>query len=666
MTWPEFKKNWCRYSGKGSPAYLWALVAITVLGFALRGYRLTGWIMDNDESHFLIHALRPGLLVVTDYPTHARPDCFYVLLCIPSIYLLGPNELGMKIWPVLFGTLSIVAIAALVRQYTHSYRSALWAAALLAVFPLHVFLSTKATPDVIAVFFLICALIPLIHLSRPGARPLNFILLGATMALAILTKLTALCLWFFVLVTVPFVIPDKRDRRRAYLALLLALLPVLAMIIAAKWHGSPIHFFEEQKQRAQFGFGLDRTLAHLGLFWHFYASVAILAGVGVWVAARKRRELPPLLLPLCLATLGLLFVAPYFRSHIRDLTFLIPTLWPFLGLSVVLLTGSFLRTLILVVVLAANIALTLIGVPQLNYNVSSWSGRSTAVLSRPPGWPSRAIPIWVANHLAPDEGLLVTGLGYTDPFVISLKQMGTRYYSATSAFELLRDPANKIKYLVFIDDPTTYAAALYRYAGAHFSPVREPAFPGYVIFDCRQNGQFVAYPDALNSAKTYANQGARFAQQGDYQNAITSFRIALQQEPELLDVKKSLLSCYLNTGQKTDALHLGRELAEADPRDPDSNLNLAILYHELGMTPEAQTQCRHNIQYGIAPAISYGILAQTLEQTGDLRAARDAYQSSLQHDPRNPVTLELLRRFDEKHPHPASSSPNSSTGSLQQ
>ena len=61
--------------------------------------------MDNDESHFLIHALRPSLLVVTDYPTHARPDCFYVLLCIPSIYLLGPNELGMKIWPVLFGTL---------------------------------------------------------------------------------------------------------------------------------------------------------------------------------------------------------------------------------------------------------------------------------------------------------------------------------------------------------------------------------------------------------------------------------------------------------------------------------------------------------------------------------------------------------------------------------
>jgi hypothetical protein len=651
---------------KRTPAwYFWALAAIVLLGLVLRGYRITGWIMDNDESHFLIYAHHPNSLVVTDYSTYARPDCFYALLCIPSVHLLGPNELGMRIWPVLFGTLSIVAIAVLVRQYTHCHRSALWAAGLLAVFPLHVFLSTKATPDVIAVFFLLCALIQLIHLSRPGARASSFILLSAAMALAILSKLTALSLWFSVLVTLPFVIPDKRNRPGAYLSLFLALLPVVAMMIAAKWNGSPMNFFEEEKLRAQFGFSLDRILSHIGLFWRFYAGVTVLAGVGAWTAATKRRELSPLLLPLCLATLGLVFVAPYFRSHIRDLAFLIPTLWPLLGLSIVFFTGSFLRTLTLLVVVAANVVVTLMGVPGPNYNDASWSGRSTAVLDRPPGWPSRAIPIWVANHLAPDEGLLVTGLGYTDPFVISLKQMGIRYHSATSACELLRDPANKIKYLVFVDDPATYAAVLYRYACAHFSLVREPAFPGYVIFDCRKNGQFVAYPDALNSANTYANHGARLARQGDYQNAITCFRTALQQEPELLDVKKLLLTCYLNTGQKTEAIQLGREISQADPSDPESNLTLAILYHESGMTQEAQAQCRHNIQHGIAPAISYGILAQTLEQTGDLGAARDAYQLSLRHDPRNPVTLELLRKFHDKHPDLASSSPNSSSGSSQ-
>ncbi|MGO9245052.1 MAG: tetratricopeptide repeat protein [Verrucomicrobiia bacterium] len=649
---------------KRTPAwYLLGLVAIVLLGLVLRSYRITGWIMDNDESHFLIHALRPSLLVVPDYPTHARPDCLYVLLCIPSIHLLGPNELGMRIWPVLFGTLSIAAIAVLVWHYTHCYRSALWAAGVLAVFPLHVFLSTKATPDVISVFFLICALIALVDLSRPGARTSNFILLGTAMALAILAKLTALCLWFFVLLTLPFVIPDKRNRVWGYLSLFLALLPVVAMIIAAKWNGSPIHFFEEERQRAQFGFSLDRIASQVGLFWRFYADVAVLAGVGVWIAIRKRRELPALLLPLCLATLALVFVAPYFRSHIRDVIFLVPSLWPLLGLSVAFFTGSFLRTLTLVVVVAANLALTLIGVPGRNYSDSSWSGRSTAVPDRPPGWPSHAISSWVASHLAPDEGLLVTGLGYTDAFVISLKRKGIRYHSAISDCELLRDPANKITYLVFVDDPTIYADGLYRYAGTHFSLVREPAFPGYVIFDCRKNGQFVAYPDALNGAKTYASQGARLARQGDYPNAITCFQTALQQEPGLLDVKKLLMTCYLNTGQKNEALHIGREIAEADPRDPESNLNLAILYHELGMTQEARAQCEHNIQHGIAPAISYGILAQTLEQSGDLGAARDAYEMSLRRDPRNPVTLELLRSFDDRHPHVAPSSPNPSTGS---
>ncbi|MGA2139081.1 MAG: glycosyltransferase family 39 protein [Verrucomicrobiia bacterium] len=637
---------------KPTPAsYLWALTAIVLFGLLLRGYHLTGWIMDNDESHFLIHALRPSLLVVTDYPTHARPDCFYVLLCIPSIWLLGPNELALRLWPVLFGTLSIAAIAALVRQYTHSYRNALWAAALLAVFPLHVFLSTKATPDVIAVFFLICALIPLVTLSRPGARPSHSILLGVTMALAILTKLTALSLWFFVLLTLPLVIPDKRNRRWACLSLVLGLIPVVAMIIAAKCHGSPIHFFEEHNQRAQFGFTLNRLLSHIGLCSRFYADTAVLAAIGLWIAVKKRRELLPLLLPLALTALSLVFVAPYFRSHIRDLSFLIPTLWPLVGLSIVFFTVSFTRTLVLLAVVVANLLLTLIGVPRPHYNDSSFSDLSTAALSRPAGWPSRAISIWMPNHLAPDEALLVTGLGYTDPFVISLKQRGIHYHSATSDFELLRDPANKIKYLVFVDDPRNYAAVLYRYAYTHFSIVVEPVFPGYVIFDCRKNGQFVAYPDALNSATTYANRGARLTQQGDYQNAITCFRIALQQEPQLLDVKKLLLTCYLNTGQKSQALPLARELAKADPLDPASNLNLAILYLESGMTLEAQTQCRHNLQLGIAPAITYAILAQTFEQTGKLAAARAAYQLSLQLDSSDPVTLELLRRFDAHHPH---------------
>ena len=95
---------------------------------------------------------------------------------------------------------------------------------------------------------------------------------------------------------------------------------------------------------------------------------------------------------------------------------------------------------------------------------------------------------------------------------------------------------------------------------------------------------------------------------------------------------------------------IARELAEADPLDPASNLNLAILYLESGMTAEATTQCRHNLQFDIAPAATYAILAQTFEQTGNLDAARAAYQSSLSLDPHNPVTLELLRQFDSQHP----------------
>ena len=470
------------------------------------------------------------------------------------------------------------------------------------------------------------------------------------MALAILTKLTALCLWFFVLVTLPFVISDKRNRPLGYLSLFLALLPVAAMMIAAEWNGSPIHFFEEEKQRAQFGFGLDRILSQIGLFWRFYAGVTVLAGVGAWIAAKKRRELPALLLPLCLASLSLVFLAPYFRSHIRDLTFLIPTLWPFLGLSIGFFTGSFLRTLTLVAVVAANVVLTLIGVPGPNYNDSSWSGRSTAALDRPPGGLHVQFQSGSRITWPPTRDCSVTGLGNTDPFVISLKQMGIRYHSATSACELLRDPANKIKYLVFVDDPTTYAAVLYRYARAHFSFVREPAFPGYVIFDCQKNGQFVAYPDAFNSAGVYVQRGVGFLQQKQCDQAIEAFKTAVQVDPTAVAVQHDLMVACLERGRKEDAAQVGLEIIQKEPADPLINADMAILDLELGRIEDGLAQCRKNIRLNIAPAISYGVLGQLLEKKGDLQAARDGDDKSLSFNPRKQSHAPVTREHPGKTP----------------
>jgi len=630
---------------------LWLLLAIICLGFALRAYRTTGWILNNDESHFLIQALHPSLLVTNDYPYYyARPDCFYVLLQMLSVHFLGPNELAVKIWPVLFGTLTIAAIAVLVWHLTNSVGSALWAACLLSVFPLHVFLSTKVTPEVIAVFFLICSLIQLVHISRPKAAAFRFLLFGSAMALAIFSKLTSLGLWFFLLLGLPFIITDKRHCLWGYLSLLLSLLPVAAMVIATKANGGRIHFFEEESTRAAFGLNLGHVTAQIASFWRFYAGVVVPLGAGAWILARKRRDLLGLMLILCLTALCLVIVVPFFRTNIRELAFLIPALWPLLGLSVTFFSHSICRALVLGAVLVVHLVLTLIGVPGPEYGVS-WSDRSTAVLDRPSGWPSRAIRTWMADHVSPDEGLLVTGLGYTDPLVLSFRPLGIRYYSAPFFWELLRDPANKIRFVVFVDDASRYAPALYRYARTHFRLIQSPDFAGYMIFDCtKKDGQFAAYPDALNSPIAYANQGSRMARSGNYKEAINCFLAALKQDGSMDGVKRMLMNCYLAEGQKTEAIQIGRAIIADNPLDPGVNGNLAVLYDELGLGNEALAQCRQNIRLGIFPGLSYGVMARTLEKMDNLEAAKEAYEKSLQLEPNNPVTMSLVNKFHADHP----------------
>jgi tetratricopeptide (TPR) repeat protein len=252
--------------------------------------------------------------------------------------------------------------------------------------------------------------------------------------------------------------------------------------------------------------------------------------------------------------------------------------------------------------------------------------------------------------VAPDEGLLVTGFGYTDPLVLSFPRSGIRYYSATSFWELLRDPANKIRFVVFVDDAFTYAPILYRYARTHFTMIQAPDFTGYMLFDCTKRGQFVAYSDALNSPTAYANQGFRLAQRGNYKEAIGCFLKALQQDSSMDGVKRMLMNCYLAEGQKMEALQVGRAIIANNPRDPDVSRNLTVLYDELSMGNEALAQCRQNINLGVVPGLSYGVMARTFEKMGKFEAAKEAYEKSLQLDSENPVTRSLVNKFRVNHP----------------
>jgi tetratricopeptide (TPR) repeat protein len=348
-----------------------------------------------------------------------------------------------------------------------------------------------------------------------------------------------------------------------------------------------------------------------------------------------------------LAPLTLVVVTPTFRVNPRELLYLLPAVGLFSGLAVEMFGDRRVRSAVFGFLLCASLLLDCFGVRAGSLGPSV-SDQTTAVLDRPRGWSSREATQWLRSQLKPDDAMLVMGLGFTDPAVIQLHEAGVTMYAAATNWERLRDSASKIKYTVFVDDPRVYAPEFVRYADAHFTIPADTRFPGYTIYDCRKDGRFVAYPDALNSADAYIQRGTSLLQSKQCDKAIEAFQTAVQIDPHAVGGMRDLMLACLECDRKEDAVRVGAELLQSEAADPVINANMAILDFQLGRIEDGLVQCRKNIQLNIAPAISYGVLGQLLEKQGNLRDARDAYVKSLSFDPGNAVTARLLANMEEK------------------
>ena len=613
-----------------------AWAAIFLVALALRAYRITGWVLDYDESHWLLYILQPELLLKTEGSSYARPDCLFAWLGTLSTQLLGSNELALRLWPVLFGALSVFPLGWFVTVWTKNNAAGKWAAALLAVSPLSIWISAQAVPDAIAIFFVLYGLVGFAYMTRTPPRPIHFLTLGLGMSLAILSKATALYLWLLLGLVGWIFLPARRDRVRYYISLFTSLVPFAVMLAIIKWHGSPLTFLEQPTVRSEFRIDLSRILQQFNLFIRLFIVNLLPMAAGVWVAWRQDRKWL-----LWLANLALIVVTPTFRVLARELLYLVPAVGLFSGLAVEALPTGRVRSVALGCLLTISLVLDLWGVP-ISPQGASFSGQTTAVLARPSDWPSREATNWLLAHLSHDEAILIIGLGFTDPVVIRLSAAGITMYGAARHWEFLRDPASRIKYAVFVDNHALYAPQFTRYSDTHFTIPADAHFPGYTIYDCQKDGRFVAYPDALDSAEAYIRRGSDLLQQHQCAQAINALETALQLDPTAVEAARGLMQADLACGHPEDAARVGRGILQRDPADRQVNANMAMLDLQLGLIEDGLAQCRKNIQLNITPAISYGVLGQLLERQGDLKAARDAYEQSLSSEPTNGVTLNLL------------------------
>ncbi len=579
----------------------WCWLALFALALGLRAFHLTGYVLNQDEGHWLLYSLQKNLLFQQWRNSFPRPDALFPVLATAPVALIGANELALRILPALFGAASIFPLALFVRRMTGSDSSGWIAALLLAVSPLHVHFSAQGIPDSIALFFLLCALERFAWATGEDCRN-QFIGFACFLALSILTKATALYFWALLFV-MGIVFFRGRQRRNYIFAIVGSLLPIVAMFIAIKLRGNPVAMFEEPVAVSDMAFQRQRVLNFLELCGRFYHFALLAAFVGVVVAARRQRRWLVFLLPLLL-----LIVAPILRVNSKELLWLIPTLFFFAAIAL----DSLPKAKIMVAGLAGGMflahAVLLPTFPQKTVAQSA-GDRSTAVLDRPAGWPSRAASNWLLRHVTRDDTVLIAMFTFTDPVYLRLRSH-SRVLDVWDHFELLRDPKNRVRYVVFVDDYQRYAASFAQFAEARFGKPPDATFANYAIFDCRRDGRFVAYPDAFNSPDSYVRRGKSAQQRGDAAAAIDALETARRLDPNLLAVVVELVPAYATANRLEDALTLALEIVRRSPNDIQTNTNLALLYFKMNRVEEGIAQCEKNLRLGISPQMSADLLAQ--------------------------------------------------------
>jgi hypothetical protein len=596
----DWKHSWRRTA-------LW--IAVLGLAAALRAYHLMGFVVNNDEGHWLLYALDKRLLLEPFRNSYPRPDLLFAVLVSATIKVFGPNELALRLWPMVAGTLSLVPLAALISRITDDRLAGAFGAAFLAVLPLHVYFSATGTPDTIALFLGLCALVFLMR-ARQTKASTDFLGMGLCLALALMMKATALYGWAFMVVAGAFLFEERKLRHRCYQSLALAVVPLLVVTVAICAHSHTLSFFREPGVTENFGFTAAKFWLELRYLAGLYEALLLAAAIGAGLAIRRavRRPVADRTLWVWLLPLANLAITPIFRGGRAELLWLIPTVCLFAAVAVRSLPGAW-ATRGAGAVMAILAVGSFLGVP-LPYpgRAKASSDYTSAVLGRPSGWPSRDVVRWLTAHTATNDVMLFTAYTFTDPLLLELSGIRRVIPNGAENWGLLRDPANRVKYVIFTQDYRAYVPSFARYAEERFVQPVEAQFSGYGIYDCQKAGQFVAYPDAYDSRAPYVREGLEFLRKQELEQAVAAFERA----------------------------------REIDPNEPVSSVNLALLYYRLDRDEAGITQCEQNIHAAIEPAISYGVLGQIRERQGDLAAAETAYEQSLSLDPRNPTTAQLL------------------------
>jgi tetratricopeptide (TPR) repeat protein len=96
-----------------------------------------------------------------------------------------------------------------------------------------------------------------------------------------------------------------------------------------------------------------------------------------------------------------------------------------------------------------------------------------------------------------------------------------------------------------------------------------------------------ALPDDDQTSRTESQLGKTYDQQKDVKDAISSYRKALDLEPDDLDTERKLAADLQANNQTDQALQAWKDIAAGDPSDAEAELQIAELYQHSGKLDDA-------------------------------------------------------------------------------
>ncbi|MEK6933661.1 MAG: glycosyltransferase family 39 protein [Nanoarchaeota archaeon] len=185
------------------------LILLVLFGLILRIIAARNITVSADDMHFTIHAidfLKSGKLVTYD---QSASLWFYATDVFYGIF--GINQIGSRMAAILFGTMSIIIMFYITKEF-FGEKSGLIAAFLLAISPFHI-KNTIAEMDVMAMFFVLFAILVFVKgLKTEKNKYMAFA--GILIGLGILTKVYTL---LFIPVALAYSLYDNKKKNGKYL-----------------------------------------------------------------------------------------------------------------------------------------------------------------------------------------------------------------------------------------------------------------------------------------------------------------------------------------------------------------------------------------------------------------------------------------------------------------